>query len=57
MKEDEHTGLLNPAGVGKDLGALLKYRKTKYSTLIEHWNVSCKKCEWPVPEEDSPQNP
>lgn len=57
LKEDENSGLLNPTGVGKDLAMLLKYRKTKYSTLINQWDVVCKKCVWPIPDEDNDVNP
>ena len=52
LKEDENTSLLNPAGVERDLGMLLKYWKTKYSALLQHWEVKCKKCVWPIREED-----
>ena len=57
LKEDENTGLLNPQGVGKDLAMPIKYWKTKYSTLIEQWDNKCKKCKWPIKEEDDDLNP
>lgn len=53
MVEDETTGLINPAGVGKDLASLLKYRKTKFQTLIDQWDKKCDKCKWPENTEDA----
>lgn len=43
--EDGDNPLVNQS-VGRDLKILMKYRTTKYSTLVEHWDKTCSKCEY-----------
>jgi hypothetical protein len=38
------------SNVGKDLKVLMKYRNTKFSTLVNQWDKTCKKCDWPEDE-------
>lgn len=56
MIEDESTSFINPIQVGKDLASLLKYRKTKFQTIIDQWDKTCMKCNLPERPEDGASN-